>query len=136
MGGVVAEAGGTAVTGWCDYLCDFPDDADVTLNRVLDAMPTGSGSSLTHTTLPYYRARLSSRGAAIALAITVPGALQIDGVTDDIDVLVPLSARRFCEQQIVDLNHGHARWTQLERIEAREDVWETFERLWRRHWRQ
>lgn len=119
------------MTGWCDYLCDFPDDADVTLDRVLNSMPDGSEFALTHTSLPYYRARLSSPGAAVALAITVPGVVQIIGITEGVEVLVPRAARPACEQQIADLNHGPARWTRLERIEARGDVWSEFERLWR-----
>lgn len=114
---------------WCDYLCDFPDDADVTLNRVLDAMPTGSESGLTHTSLPFCRARLASPGAAVALVITVPGVLQVSEITEDEEVLVPWSARSACEQQIADLNHGPTRWTRLERIEARREVWEEFERI-------
>lgn len=118
------------MTGWCDYLCDFPDDADVTLDRVLNSMPDGSESALTHTSLPYYRARLSSPGAAVALAITVPGVVQIIGITEGIEVLVPRVARPACEQQIADLNHGPARWTRLERIEAHREVWREFERLW------
>jgi len=124
------------MTGWCDYFCDFPDDGGATLDAVLGAMPTGLGCALIHMSLPFYRARLSSPGAAVSLVITVPGVLQIEGVTDDVEVLVPWSARKYCEQQIADLNHGPTRWTRLERIEAREDVWATFEHHWRRQWRQ
>lgn len=120
------------MTCWRDYLCDFPDDGDASLDAVLGAVPAGAGCALIHTPMPYYRARLSSRGAAVALAITVPGVLQIDGVTDDVEVLVPWSARKGCEQQIADLNHGPTRWTRLERIEAREDVWRVFEQVWHR----
>lgn len=124
------------MTGWCDYLCDFPDDGGATLDAVLGAMPAGSGGALTHTPLPYYRARLSSPGAAVALAISVTGVVQVEDIIGDAELLVPWPARPLCEQQIADLNHGPTRWTQLERIEAREDVWQTFERLWHRHWRQ
>lgn len=118
------------MTGWCDHLCDFPDDGGTTLDRVLDEMSDGSSSNLIHSPLPYFRVRLASRGAAIALAITVSGVVQIEGITADVEVLVPWAARPLCEQQIVGLNHGPARWTRLERIEAREDLWSEFQRSW------
>lgn len=127
------------MNGWREYLCAFPDDDDVTLDRVLEKMSAGSSGALIQSPLPYYLIRLSSAGAAVALTITVPGVLKVDGVTDDPEVLVPWSARLYCEQQIVDLNHGPARWTRLERIEAREDVWKEFHHHWtsyRRQWRQ
>lgn len=127
------------MSGWCDYLCDFPDDGGATLDRVLDEMAAGSSYNLVHSPLPYFRVRLASPGAAIALAITVCGVVQIEGITDDLEVLVPLAARPLCEQQIADLNHGPARWTRLERIEARGDAWTEFQRSWtsyRRQWRQ
>ena len=122
--------------GWCNFLCDFPDDGDSTLDRVLDDMAEGSGSRLVHTSLPYFRVRLTSPGAAIALAITVSGVLQIEGITDEMEVLVPWSSRSCCEQQIADLNHGPARWTRLERIEARGDAWTEFQRSWLSYRRQ
>lgn len=127
------------MTGWRDYLCDFPDDGGATLDRVLEEMSAESEAALIHSTLPYYLVRLSSPGAAFALAITVPGACQVEEVTGHAEVLVPVTARAYCEQQIGDLNHGPARWTRIERIEAREDVWEEFHRRWRsyrRQWRQ
>ena len=118
------------MTGWCDFLCDFPDDGGTTLDRVLDDMAAGSRFGLVHSPLPYFRVRLASPGAAIALAITVSGVVQIEGITADVEVLVPWSARALCEQQIAGLNHGPARWTRLERIEAREDSWTEFQRRW------
>lgn len=118
------------MTDWCDYLCDFPDDGGATLDRVLDEMAAGSSSNLVHSPLPYFRVRLASPGAAIALAITVCGVVQIEGITDIFEVLVPWSARLCCEQQIADLTHGPARWTRLERIEARGDGWTEFQRSW------
>jgi hypothetical protein len=130
LGCALAEAGGTAMNGWCDFTCDFPDDGNATLDRVLNAMPAGSCGALTHTPIPYFRLRLSSPGAAASLAISVNGVRQIRGFTDNFEVLVPWSARSFCEQQIIALNHGTVRWTQLDRIEATKEVWIVFERLW------
>lgn len=122
------------MSDWSDYLCDFPDDGDATLDRVLSAMPDGSG--IIHTSLPMFRLRVASTGAAAMLRITIPGVEQVDEVCDDAELLVPWEARPACEAQIEALNHGPARWTRLERIEAREDVWPTFEHLWRHQWRQ
>lgn len=125
------------MTGWCDYLCDFPDDDGVTLDAVLDALP--SGSSIIHTPVPMFRLRLTSPGAAVALRLSVPGLQQVEGLTSGVEVLVPWSERACCERQIADLNHGSARWTRLERIEAREDVWLEFQEHWESYgcqWRQ
>lgn len=122
------------MTGWRDYLCDFPDDDDATLDRVLNAMPDGAG--IIHTPLPMFRLRVASPGAAAMLRITIPGVELVDGITGDAEVLVPLATRPACEAQIENLNHGPAHWTRLERIEVREDMWPTFEYLWRRQWRQ
>lgn len=119
---------------WSDYLCDFPDDGEVSLDRILGAMPDGAG--IIHTPVPMFRLRVASPGAAAVLRITIPGVEQVGGITCDAEVLVPWEARSACEAQIENLNHGPARWTRLERIEAREDVWPTFEDLWRRQWRQ
>lgn len=124
------------MNGWSDFLCDFPDDGDVTLDRVLENMSAASSGALIHSPLPYYRVRLSSPGAAVALAITVPGVFQVKGITDDVEALVLWSSRHGCEQQIVDLNHGPARWTRLERIEARGDAWTEFYRHWTSYRRQ
>lgn len=124
------------MTGWCDFLCDFPDDGGATLDRVLDEMAAGSRFNLVHSPLPYFRVRLASPGAAIALAVTVSGVVQIEGITDEMEVLVPWSARLCCERQIADLNHGPARWTRLERIEARGYAWTEFQRSWTRYRRQ
>lgn len=122
------------MSGWCAYLCDFPDNGDATLNRVLSEMPDATG--IVHTPVPMFRLRVGSPGAAAMLRITIPGVEQVDEITGEAEVLVPWAARSACESQIENLNHGPARWTRLERIEARGDVWPTFERLRRRHWRQ
>lgn len=121
------------MSGWCDFLCDFPDDDDATLDAILGTLPGWPGCALTHTPLPYFRARLSSSGAAVALAIAVPDVLQVRGITEDSEVLVPLYARVACERQIADLNHGPTRWTRLGRIEASEEVWQIFDLLRRNH---
>lgn len=122
------------MSGWCDYLCDFPDDGDATVDRVLNAMPDGAG--IIHTPLPMFRLRVASTGAAAMLRITIPGVERVDGLCGETEVLVPWEARPACEAQIESLNHGPAHWTRLERIEARGDVWPMFEHLWRRQWRQ
>lgn len=122
------------MTGWCDYLCDFPDDGGGTLDRVLGELPDGAG--IIHTPLPVFRLRVASPGAAAMLRITILGVEQVDGVCGDGEVLVPWAARPACEAQIESLSHGPAQWTRLERIEARGDVWPTFESLWRCQWRQ
>jgi hypothetical protein len=122
------------MSGWCDYLCDFPDDGNVALDRVLSAMP--DSGRVIHTPLPMFRLRVASPGAAAMLRIAIPDVEQVNGITGDAEVLVPWGARSACEAQIESLNHGPARWTRLERIEARGDMWPMFEHLWRRQWRQ
>lgn len=122
------------MSDWCDYLCDFPDDCDFALDRVLSAMP--DGAEIIHTPLPLFRLRVASMGAAAMLRITISGVERVEDVCGETELLVPWEARSACEAQIESLNHGPAHWTRLERIEAREDVWPTFETLWRRQWRQ
>jgi len=122
------------MSDWFDHLCDFPDDGDASLDRILGAMRGGAG--IIHTPVPMFRLGVASPGAAAVLRITIPGVEQVEGITGAAEVLVPWEARSACEAQIMTLNHGPAHWTRLERIEAREDVWPTFEDLWRRQWRQ
>lgn len=115
---------------WRDYLCVFPDDGDATLDRVLAAMPEDLASGLSHSPIPCFRLSLASDGAAVALVLGVPGVVQVEGLAEHGDVLVPWRSRAMCEQQIIDLNHGPAHWTRLERIEAGEESWETFCQHW------
>lgn len=115
---------------WRDYLCVFPDDGDATLDRVLAAMPDDLASGLSHSPIPCFRLSLASDGAAVALVLGVAGVVQVEGLAEHSDVLVPCPSRVMCEQQIIDLNHGPARWTRLERIEAREESWQAFWQHW------
>ena len=82
------------MSGWCDYLCDFPDDGNVTLDRILSAMP--DGAVIIHTPLPTFRLRVASPGAAAMLRITIPGVERIEG-SPATEVLVPWAARSACE---------------------------------------
>lgn len=115
---------------WCDFLCDFPDDDNATLDAVLAAMPDDRRAGLTHSPVPLFRLSLASEGAAISLVLGVDGVFQAEGFTTDVEVLVPWSSRPECEQQITDLNHGPAHWTRLERFEASGVAWQAFHQHW------
>ncbi len=118
---------------WRDHLCDFPDDDDATLDAVLNALPEDIRGGLVHTRVPQFRLKLASPGAAVAIAMGVPGVLIFTDLTADDEVLVADSLRSKCECQVAALNSGSVRWTRLERIEAREDVWRAFHRVWGAH---
>ena len=118
------------MTTWVNFLCDLPDDDGATMEKILASMPLGSAFLLTHHPV-CYRLRLSSPGTALALSMTVPGLGRIEGITADAEVLVRDADRAVCDRWLDEISSEPGRWTRLEHVEARTDVWSSFERRWR-----
>ncbi|MDZ4069018.1 MAG: hypothetical protein U1E06_19620 [Tabrizicola sp.] len=118
------------MTTWVNFLCDLPDDDGATMETIIASMPLGSAFRLTHYPV-CYRLRLSSPGTALALCLAVPSLSQLEGITADAEVLVHDEARAVCDRWLDEISSEPGRWTRLEHVEARIDVWSSFETRWR-----